>query len=129
MLACEPVSTSADLWMIGVIIFVLLSGLSPFASDNDGATFARILAAQYTFYDEPFGSVTDLAKDLIYKLIQRKPTDRLTAEQALAHPWINPLSTEQRLLRKRSKVKRENLLRLKRYVTPRARWKVPYFAS
>ena len=48
----EPVTVAADLWALGVITYVLLSGLSPFLGDNDGETFANITQVKVTFDEE-----------------------------------------------------------------------------
>ena len=80
--------TQCDLWSLGVIVYILLGGYSPFEEKTQDALFARIRAGDYTFHEEFWHSVSDLAKDLIRKLLNTNPRKRLTAQQALQHPWM-----------------------------------------
>lgn len=80
-----------------VIIFVLgniflcafsLSGLSPFAGDNDVATLKNVKACDWDFDDETFRHVSDEGKDFIRRLLVRNKEKRLTAHECLLHPWL-----------------------------------------
>jgi len=84
----EPISTCSDMWSVGVITYVLLSGLSPFLGDSNMQTFNNITSLTFTFEEDEFEPVSSLAKDFICKLLVLNPSDRLTAEAALKHPWI-----------------------------------------
>ncbi|KAJ3172757.1 hypothetical protein HDU87_007845 [Geranomyces variabilis] len=79
-----------DLWSIGVLAYFLLSGYTPF--DYDAATQAdeinNILHCRYNFASEYWSDVSDVAKDFISKLLIVDPHQRMTAQQALAHPWM-----------------------------------------
>ncbi len=57
------------MWSIGVICYVLLSGLSPFMGDNDSQTYNNITKAEFDFDDESFSDISDEAKDFITKLL------------------------------------------------------------
>ncbi|NWQ82857.1 MYLK2 kinase, partial [Columbina picui] len=65
----EQVSYSTDMWSMGVITYMLLSGLSPFLGDNDTETLNNVLAANWYFDEETFESISDEAKDFVSNLI------------------------------------------------------------
>ena len=68
-----------------------LSGISPFFVDNIQMVVERIREARYSFYNEQFDQVSQEAKDFISALLQKSPEFRLTASNALLHPWIRTL--------------------------------------
>mmetsp|Transcript_61039 Transcript_61039/g.176793 ORF Transcript_61039/g.176793 Transcript_61039/m.176793 type:complete len:505 (-) Transcript_61039:114-1628(-) len=76
-----------DLWSLGVIVFVLLSGYMPFAG-SDEVLRANIMAGKYTMKPERWGSVSSKGVDFVQKLLQLDPRKRLSAKQALDHEWI-----------------------------------------
>jgi serine/threonine protein kinase len=77
------------MWAMGVITFILLAGYPPFHDDGDQRKlFDRIRRAEYSFDEEYWGSITKQAKDLIKGLLTIDPAKRLTADQALTHPWV-----------------------------------------
>ncbi|XP_043082230.1 myosin light chain kinase, smooth muscle-like isoform X2 [Puntigrus tetrazona] len=84
----EPVDLATDMWSIGVICYILLSGESPFQGNNDAETLALVTAAQWEFDPESFDEITDEAKDFISGLLRKDKRTRLSCEKALAHPWI-----------------------------------------
>uniref|UniRef100_A0A672L5J9 Myosin, light chain kinase 5 n=1 Tax=Sinocyclocheilus grahami TaxID=75366 RepID=A0A672L5J9_SINGR len=84
----EPVDLATDMWSIGVICYILLSGVSPFQGNSDAETLALVTAAQWEFDPESFGDITDEAKDFISGLLRKDKRTRLSCEKALAHPWI-----------------------------------------
>ncbi|VDO56555.1 unnamed protein product [Haemonchus placei] len=84
----EPVSFSTDMWSVGVIAYVLLSGLSPFLGETDEETLANVSAADWDFDDPVFDDVSDAAKDFICRLMCKDKRRRMTVKQALQHPWI-----------------------------------------
>ncbi|KAJ3662886.1 hypothetical protein Zmor_007204 [Zophobas morio] len=86
----EPIGVESDMWSLGVICYVLLSGLSPFMGDNDAETFANITRADYDFEDEAFNTVSQHARDFIGALLVKRKDDRLSAEQCLKHIWLDP---------------------------------------
>lgn len=69
----EPLSPNTDLWSIGVITYIMLSGLSPFLGDTQQQTYENIVAVDYTFDEEGFENSSDLAKDFIQKLLVKEP--------------------------------------------------------
>ncbi|KAK2462658.1 hypothetical protein APHAL10511_005391 [Amanita phalloides] len=77
-----------DLWAIGVITYVLLCGYSPFRSDNANLLVKETTEAKIEFHDRYWQNVSDLAKDFIKALLNPDPAKRLTAKEALNHPWL-----------------------------------------
>ena len=77
-----------DIWSIGVILYVLLCGYAPFQEQNTKDLFEKIKRGQFTFHPKYWSNVSDLAKDLISKMLVLSPQDRITAEDVLKHPWM-----------------------------------------
>ncbi|XP_040425358.1 death-associated protein kinase 2 isoform X4 [Cygnus olor] len=118
----EPLGLAADMWSIGVITYILLSGASPFLGETKQETLANITAVNYEFDEEFFSNTSDLAKDFIQKLLVKDTRKRLTIQEALSHPWITPVDKQQALVRRESVVNLENFKR--QYA--RRRWKLSY---
>lgn len=77
-----------DMWSIGVIVYILLCGFPPFYAENDSLLFQQIKAGKYEFLRPYWDPVSDEAKDFVAKLLVVDPKRRMTAEQALHHPWL-----------------------------------------
>ncbi|XP_034639055.1 death-associated protein kinase 2 isoform X3 [Trachemys scripta elegans] len=118
----EPLGLAADMWSIGVITYILLSGASPFLGETKQETLANITAVNYEFDEEFFSHTSDLAKDFIRKLLVKDTRKRLTIQEALTHPWITPMDKRQALVRRESVINLENFKR--QYA--RRRWKLSY---
>ncbi|XP_053944399.1 myosin light chain kinase, smooth muscle isoform X2 [Cuculus canorus] len=88
VVAFEPVGFTTDMWSVGVICYILLSGESPFQGDNDMETLSNITAAQWDFEEETFSEISEQAKDFISELLQKDPRHRLSSAGALLHPWL-----------------------------------------
>nr|XP_015804148.2 myosin light chain kinase, smooth muscle isoform X2 [Nothobranchius furzeri] len=84
----EPVCLATDMWSIGVICYILLSGESPFQGNSDTETLALVTAAQWEFDEESFEDITEEAKDFISCLLNKDPRRRKSCEEALAHSWV-----------------------------------------
>lgn len=84
----EPVTPTSDMWSVGVVCYVLLSGLSPFMGENDVETFANITGISYDFEDDAFDPISDMAKDFMGKLLVKNQRKRLTAASCLDHEWL-----------------------------------------
>lgn len=79
---------SCDMWSLGVIVFILLSGYMPFNHPDDEETKAAIRKCKYTMHQERWAHVSEDAKHFVRRLLVLDPSDRLTAKQALDHPWL-----------------------------------------
>jgi len=78
---------AADMWSIGVIVFLLVHGYPPFNGEQQEQIFHKIRIGKYRFSkDIP---LSNSVKDFITKLLIMAPEKRMTAQQALAHPWIS----------------------------------------
>ncbi|XP_054306101.1 death-associated protein kinase 2 isoform X5 [Pongo pygmaeus] len=78
----EPLGLEADMWSIGVITYILLSGASPFLGDTKQETLANITAVSYDFDEEFFSQTSELAKDFIRKLLVKE-----TRQWTTSKPW------------------------------------------
>eukprot|EP00050_Salpingoeca_kvevrii_P020597 m.100476 g.100476 ORF g.100476 m.100476 type:complete len:369 (-) comp8931_c0_seq3:91-1197(-) len=84
----RPYSFAVDLWSLGVITFILLAGYMPFDEKRKPLLFQKIMNAEYEFRKEQWARVSDSGRDFVSKLLVRDPACRMSASQALQHPWI-----------------------------------------
>ncbi|KAA8546314.1 hypothetical protein F0562_002947 [Nyssa sinensis] len=77
-----------DVWSSGVILYILLSGVPPFWAETDSGIFRQILEGKLDFESEPWPHISESAKDLIRKMLDRHPKKRISAHEVLCHPWI-----------------------------------------
>ncbi|CAO3688312.1 unnamed protein product [Umbelopsis vinacea] len=77
-----------DLWSLGVILFTLLSGYTPFWGEDQAALFEAIMSGKYEYDEEYWSDISDAAKDLIDRMLTFDPSKRITASEALQHQWI-----------------------------------------
>ncbi|EKM60702.1 uncharacterized protein PHACADRAFT_246771 [Phanerochaete carnosa HHB-10118-sp] len=105
---------AVDLWSTGIITYVLLCGYSPFRSDDVKELIRETTAAKLEFHERYWKNISKEAKDFILSLVVADPLKRLTADEALQHPWLTSHvpSTE------------HDLTGLREHFNPRARWKV-----
>lgn len=78
----------ADIWSIGVIAYILLCGSRPFWARTESGIFRAVLRADPNFEDSPWPSVSSEAKDFVKRLLNKDYRKRMTACQALTHPWL-----------------------------------------
>lgn len=88
MIDHRPYGTKADMWSIGVVMYILLSGYMPFEGEDFDDIFAKIRAGRINFDYDEFKHVSEEGKDLIRKLIVVDSQARYSACDALAHPWF-----------------------------------------
>ncbi|XP_043960424.1 death-associated protein kinase 2a [Gambusia affinis] len=114
----EPLGLEADMWSVGVITYILLSGASPFLGETKQDTLGNISAVNYEFDEEFFGHTSDLAKKFISQLLEKDKRKRLTIQDALNHPWIksNELKEENKTQEPKKRERRQlKTKRLKEY--------------
>ncbi|XP_047465545.1 myosin light chain kinase, smooth muscle-like [Mugil cephalus] len=105
----EPVGLETDMWSIGVICFILLSGESPFQGNSDAETLSLVTAARFEFDEESFEDISDQAKAFISSLLKKDRRGRLSCIEALAHPWMasfTPLNRRPTKSLKKEKMRR-----------------------
>ena len=78
----------ADMWSVGVILYILLGGYPPFIESTQRDLFRKIRKGDYEFHEEYWGTVSSEAKELISSLLTVDRTKRLTADEALENAWI-----------------------------------------
>ena len=83
-----PYDQSADMWSVGVILYVLLCGYPPFADDDQSVLFQKVRTGDYKFSEKHWGRVSDDAKELIRNLLVVHPSQRWNSKQALACKWL-----------------------------------------
>ncbi|KAG8522055.1 Myosin light chain kinase family member 4, partial [Galemys pyrenaicus] len=91
------VSFSTDMWSVGVITYMLLSGLSPFLGDTDVETLNNILACRWDLEEEEFQDLSDEGREFISKLLIKEKSWRISASEALKHPWLSDHKLHSRL--------------------------------
>ena len=94
ILTGTPYDESADMWSVGVILYILLGGYPPFIDDNQRKLFRKIRKGEYEFHEEYWGPVSEDAKNLISNLLCVKASRRLTAREALQSNWIAKATDE-----------------------------------
>ncbi|KAJ4825771.1 Mitogen-activated protein kinase cpk1 [Turnera subulata] len=85
---CKHYGPEADVWSAGVIVYILLSGVPPFWAENEREIFDEVLHGELDFTSDPWPNISDSAKDLVRRMLDRDPKKRLTAHQVLCHPWV-----------------------------------------
>lgn len=84
----KPYDQQSDMWSVGCIVFLLLSGNLPFMGRSQKELFRKIVAGKFTFDEEDWEGVSDHAKDLVSKLLVLDPDNRITAAEAIRHDWL-----------------------------------------
>lgn len=77
-----------DIWSVGVITYLLLCGFPPFNGNDDGEILFTIKNAELVFPSPDWDTISPLAKEFVKALLNRDPNQRLSASEALTHPWI-----------------------------------------
>nr|XP_047142167.1 MAP kinase-activated protein kinase 5-like [Hydra vulgaris] len=85
---------SCDIWSLGVIIYIMLCGYPPFYSENPRKQLSqgmkrRIMEGEYDFPAPEWSKISDLAKDVIKRMLVIDSKNRMTIHELIKHPWLN----------------------------------------
>ncbi|NWY55710.1 MYLK3 kinase, partial [Chionis minor] len=116
------VSFPTDMWSVGVITYMLLSGLSPFLGETDAETMNYVVNCSWDFDAEAFEQLSEEAKDFISRLLVKEKSCRMSATQCLKHEWLNDLPAKA----KKSKLRLKSQLLLQSYLAHR-KWKKHFY--
>ncbi|NXY84629.1 MYLK3 kinase, partial [Alcedo cyanopectus] len=116
------VSYPTDMWSVGVITYMLLSGLSPFLGETDAETMNYVLNCSWDFDAEAFEQLSEEAKDFISRLLVKEKSCRMSATQCLKHEWLNNLPAKA----KKFKLRLKSQLLLQSYMAQR-KWKKHFY--
>ncbi|XP_067234329.1 serine/threonine-protein kinase 17A isoform X2 [Chanodichthys erythropterus] len=86
----EPISTATDMWSIGVLAYVMLTGISPFLGDDKQETFLNISQINVSYTEEELEQLDGAAVHFIKSLLIKEPESRASAEDCLKHQWLQP---------------------------------------
>ncbi|XP_057567303.1 myosin light chain kinase 3 isoform X1 [Hippopotamus amphibius kiboko] len=118
----EFVSFPTDMWSVGVITYMLLSGLSPFLGETDAETMNFIVNCSWDFDADSFEGLSEEAKDFVSRLLVKEKSCRMSATQCLKHEWLNNLPAKA----SKSKVRLKSQLLLQKYMAQR-KWKKHFY--
>ncbi|XP_006191407.2 myosin light chain kinase 3 isoform X1 [Camelus ferus] len=118
----EFVSFPTDMWSVGVITYMLLSGLSPFLGETDAETMNFIVNCSWDFDADTFEGLSEEAKDFVSRLLVKEKSCRMSATQCLKHEWLNNLPAKA----SKSKVRLKSQLLLQKYMAQR-KWKKHFY--
>uniref|UniRef100_A0A4X1UFG0 calcium/calmodulin-dependent protein kinase n=1 Tax=Sus scrofa TaxID=9823 RepID=A0A4X1UFG0_PIG len=89
----EAYGKPVDIWACGVILYILLVGYPPFWDEDQHKLYQQIKAGAYDLFPDEWDTVTPEAKNLINQMLTINPAKRITAHEALKHPWVCQRST------------------------------------
>ena len=117
---CTQASPASDLWSLGVIIFMLVTGgFSPFYSRNNLKMQKKILRGNYNIENEQFKDVSRAAKDMVRAILVVEPDKRITAKSCEDHDWL--AAEESKTNQSLSEVRRLETQAMRRWLA-RRRW-------
>mmetsp|Transcript_33717 Transcript_33717/g.81758 ORF Transcript_33717/g.81758 Transcript_33717/m.81758 type:complete len:265 (-) Transcript_33717:990-1784(-) len=94
----QPYDQQSDMWSVGCIIFLLLSGNLPFMGRSQKELFKKIVSGKFEFDADDWCDVSDDAKDLVKQLLVLDPDQRLTSAEALKHRWMRASDDRLRMM-------------------------------
>ncbi|XP_006887882.1 PREDICTED: myosin light chain kinase 3 [Elephantulus edwardii] len=118
----EFVSFPTDMWSVGVITYMLLSGFSPFLGETDAETMNFIVNCSWDFDADTFEGLSEEAKDFVSRLLVKEKSCRMSATQCLKHEWLNNLAAKA----SRSNIRLKSQLLLQKYTAQR-KWKKHFY--
>jgi serine/threonine protein kinase len=98
----KPYSHSVDVWSLGVTLFFLLSGFHPFDSHDQQELLKKIVRQDPDYEADEWSNISDEAKDLVKKLLEKDKEKRIEIEQVLEHEWITKGNEKLKLMRRKS---------------------------
>uniref|UniRef100_A0A7M4EM35 calcium/calmodulin-dependent protein kinase n=1 Tax=Crocodylus porosus TaxID=8502 RepID=A0A7M4EM35_CROPO len=117
----DPYGKPVDIWACGVILYILLVGYPPFWDEDQHKLYQQIKAGAYDFPSPEWDTVTPEAKNLINQMLTINPAKRITADQALKHPWVCQRSTVASMMHRQETVeclRKFNARRKLKAITP-----------
>ncbi|EJD04622.1 Pkinase-domain-containing protein [Fomitiporia mediterranea MF3/22] len=106
-------SKKVDIWSTGIITYVMLCGYSPFRSEDPAELIRETEECKITFHERYWKNISPLAKNFISALVVADPAARLTAEEALYHPWLT----------QKAPLEEHDLVGLRENFNPKSRWR------
>lgn len=88
LLARRPYTRAVDMWALGVVACLLLTGTLPFRANSDAALLKIILKAEFAAEEQAWEQVSEQARSVVHQLLQLNPAHRPSAGQLLQHPWL-----------------------------------------
>jgi serine/threonine protein kinase len=88
-------SFGVDVWALGVVVFIILGGYTPFFGDDDSQCEHKVLLGSFEFHPDYWGNVSEEAKDLIRKMLTVDPKQRISLADAIQHPWLTRCPKDQ----------------------------------
>lgn len=98
VIRAETYTPAVDIWSLGVLAYNMLSGKLPFDGNNIKEVLRRVRAGKYSFPSSEWDDISHDAKHFISGLLELDPKKRLTAQQALQHPWLTSTTISERAI-------------------------------